>query len=235
LPALKPASENSLEKRLQLIKDGNDDLARNALIQDYIPFIIRVVSQRTNRYVEMENSDEFSVGMIAFNEAIDKYDAVRGSFLRFAELVIENRLKDLWRKKQQEFREIPLEYCLQQASGDFPEPYIEIDDDSICLQLEIKRYSTELAKFGISFEDLVQETPKHKDTRQNAISLSERISKDKPVVKEIYAKKRLPLTKIVIKFKTSLKILKRSKKFILSIVIIFTGGFNLLKSWVKKS
>ncbi len=235
MSGLKPPAENSLEKRLQKIKEEASSIERNQLIQDYIPFIIKTVANQLNRYIETENSDEFSIGLIAFNEAIDKYDFAKGSFLSFAELVIKNRVKDLYRKKQREQREISLESFLDNSLDSFLEPYNEINEDSIFLREEIKRYEDELQKFSITFEDLVEETPKHSDTRQNAVELSERISEDRIIVKEIYAKKRLPVSKIVLKFRTTVKIVKRSRKFIISMVVIFTGSFNQIKSWVKNS
>lgn len=235
LSGLKPVPENPLEKRLQITKDYENQYERNNLIQDYIPFIIRVVSNQLNRYIETENSDEFSIGLIAFNEAIDKYDATKGNFLSFAELVIRNRVRDLCRKKLKEQREISLEGYQEGFPDNFHEPYEEIDTDSISLKEEIKRYEAELIKFNISFEDLVRETPKHSDTRQNAVNLSEQISKDQPIVDEMYAKRRLPISKIALKFRTTLKIIKRSKKFIISTVVIFTGSFSQLKIWVKNS
>lgn len=225
----------SLERRLEIIKYNDDQTERNTLIEDYIPFIIRVVSNQLNRYIETENCDEFSVGLIAFNEAIDKYDMARGSFLSFAELVIRNRVKDSCRKKYKFEREISLDDCLENSQGSFSEPYSEINDDSIVLRDEIIRYESELAKFKISFEDLVKETPKHSDTRQNAVILSQRISGDQVIVDEMYAKKRLPVTKVASKFQSTIKIIKRSKKFIISMVIIFTGSFSQLKLWVKNS
>lgn len=231
----KQSTLNPLEKRLEIIKKGQDSVERNDLIQDYIPFIIKTIAGQLNRYIETENSDEFSIGLIAFNEAIDKYEATKGNFLSFAELVIRNRVKDLCRKKQKEQREISLEGFLEHSPENFSEPYNEIDDDAIAMREEIKRYEAELHSFGISFEDLVEETPKHSDTRQNAVNLSERISEDKIIVKEIYTKKKLPVSKIVLKFQTTLKIVKRSKRFILSMVIIFTGSFNQLRIWVKNS
>ncbi len=230
----KQATLSPLEKRLEIVKKGQDPLERNDLIQDYIPFIIKTIASQLNRYIETENSDEFSVGLIAFNEAIDKYDATKGNFLSFTELVIRNRVKDLYRKKQKEQREISLEGFLEHSPESFTEPHNEIDD-AIVMREEIKRYEAELHSFGISFEDLLEEIPKHADTRQNAVTLSERISEDKIIVKEIYAKKRLPVSKIVLKFHTTLKIVKRSKRFILSMIIIFTGSFNQLRIWVKNS
>jgi len=233
LPAPGLAPEKSLEERIRIVKHSIDPIARNELIQDYIPFIIRVVSNQLNRYIETENSDEFSIGMIAFNEAIDKYDFAKGSFLGFAELVIKNRVRDLWRKKHRERREISLEDCLDSAMSGFRELYTEIDDDLISLQEEIKIYQTELNKFGISFEDLVTETPKHRDTRQNATELSWQISQDEAIVQEIFERKKLPQKKIVLKFQTTLKTLRRSNKYIISLVIILTGSFSQLRAWVK--
>lgn len=235
MPGLKPVSADRLEKRLQMILVDNNEAERNDLIQDYIPFIIRVVSNQLNKYIETENSDEFSIGLLAFNEAIDKYNSAKGSFLGFAELVIRNRVKDLCRKKVKEQREVSLEDCLESYPGSFREPSTEIDYDSISLREEIKSYEQELKRFKITFEELVQETPKHSDTRQNAISLSHEISKDQPIVEEMYAKRRLPLNKIVLKYHTTLKIIKRSRKFIISMVVIFTGGFCQLQLWVKNS
>jgi RNA polymerase sigma factor len=231
-------SENSLELRLQIIKENKHKEAqteRNNLIHDYMPFIIRVIANQVNRYIEVENSDEFSIGLIAFDEAIEKYDSSRGNFLSFAELVIRNRIKDYCRKKRKEDREVFLEDCLQNSAGNFPEAEVQIDEESIYLQEELQRYQAELAKFQITFEDLVRESPKHRDTRDNAVRLSRQISADKPLVEEIYAKRRLPVTKIIFKYQTTLKIIKRSRKFIISMVVIFTGGFSQLKLWVKNS
>lgn len=230
-----PARENPLDIRLHKIKTEQCCEERNNLIQDYIPFIIRVISKQLNRYIETENCDEFSIGLVAFNDAIDKYDSAKGGFLSFAELVIRNRIKDELRKQLKDQREVSLEECQESSLGRFNGNYGQIDDDVISIKEEIRVYEQELAKFAISFEDLVKETPKHTDTRQNAIKLSTQISDDKPIVEEIYAKKRLPIKKIALKYETTVKILKRSKKFIVSIVIILTGNFWSLKNWVKNT
>ena len=100
--------ENPVEKRLEAIK-GGDLEERNKLIEDYVPFVIKTVSKQLNRYIETENCDEFSVGLIAFNEAIDRHESDRGNFIKFAELVISNRIKDTLRKKKRQPKEISYE------------------------------------------------------------------------------------------------------------------------------
>ena len=84
---------------LQKIKSG-DRLLKDRFISDYQPFIIKSVSQiLNNKYIDIENSEEYSVGLIAFNEAIEKYDVNKGkNFMKFAELVIRRRMVDYFRK-----------------------------------------------------------------------------------------------------------------------------------------
>lgn len=230
----RPIAENSVEKRLEAIKRGDLE-ERNKLIADYIPFIIKVVSKQLNRYIETENCDEFSIGLIAFNEAIDNYNCEKGVFLRFAELVIGNRIKDALRKKRQELREIYFEDCSENVLQHLDSVYVKREEDSSSLREEINQYERELSRFKITLEDLVEETPKHRDTRNNAILLSEQISEDKPLVETIYSKRRLPISQIALKYKSTVKIIKRSRKYIISLVVIFTGSFTQLKYWVRNS
>ena len=57
-------------------KIKNTDI--NELIEEYIPFIIKTISKFTNRYVSIENDEEFSIGLFGFYEAIQKYNNDRG-------------------------------------------------------------------------------------------------------------------------------------------------------------
>ena len=68
-------------------------------IEKHIPFIISCISKFTGRYVSIENDDEYSIGMIAFVEAIEKYKEEKGDFYAFSRLVIESRLKNFFEKE----------------------------------------------------------------------------------------------------------------------------------------
>lgn len=50
-----------------------------------------------------------TIALMAFTEAVRKYDENRGNFLGFAKLVIESRLKTYFGKKRKEAPEISLE------------------------------------------------------------------------------------------------------------------------------
>jgi len=74
----------------------DDKRKRDLFIEAYKPFIAAVVSKICGKYKQYGIDEELSVGLLAFNEAIDKYDG-RGSFLSFAKLVIKSRLYDYFR------------------------------------------------------------------------------------------------------------------------------------------
>lgn len=63
----------TLEERVKLIQEGNQH-ERNQLIKEYIPFIQKHISQQLGKYIDTKNSDLYSIGLMAFNEAIDKYN-----------------------------------------------------------------------------------------------------------------------------------------------------------------
>ena len=72
---------------------------RNKFIEAHLSFIIKTITKLTNKYVSLENDEEFSIALIAFNEAIDKYNSSRGPFLPFAQLVILSRLKNYFQSE----------------------------------------------------------------------------------------------------------------------------------------
>lgn len=94
----------------RIIQIQQDDIReQEKLIKEYLPFIIKAISETTNKYVETENSEELSIGLEAFNEAINKYNQEKGSFINFAQLVIKSRITDYMRKKMKEPVILPIE------------------------------------------------------------------------------------------------------------------------------
>lgn len=203
---------------------------KNRIIEEHLPFIVHTIAQVTGRYVELENSEEFSIGLMAFDEAITKYNADHeASFLSFARLVITSRIKDLMKKETHRNIVISLEQMVE-SHGEQVGVMEQSFENEVALEVEI--WESTIKKFGFDFEQLVDESPKHVDTRNNAIDLSERISDDKETVDDMYKKFKLPMPKIIIRFGTTKKILKRSKKFIIATVVILTKNLVLLKQWI---
>ena len=212
-------------------KIKNTDI--NEIIEEYIPFIIKTISKFTNRYVSIENDEEFSIGLVGFYEAVQKYNNDKGPFLPFAQLVITSRLKNYYNKENKYNLHISMD-SMEEEGINIKEKLSNPIEDKSELVDEMDELKREINIFGFSLEDLVDEAPKHVDTRANALDLSEKVSKDKPLVDFMYTKMRLPIKQISLKYRVTQKVIKGSKKFIITGIIIFYRNFRNLKLWIKR-
>lgn len=212
------------------IKSNNTDV--NELIEKHMPFIIKSISDVTGRYVSCENDEELSVGLLGFHEAIERYDNEKGHFLSYAKLVIGSRIKN-YLKSENKHHHSSLDELLDKGL-EIKDEYLEEEEDNGVLLEQINKLKNEISSFGFSLEDLADEAPKQQATRNNAISLSEEISKEEEFTSFMYVKKRLPIKRIVLRFAVTEKVIKRSKKFIISVVIIFDKNLSALKNWIRK-
>ena len=205
----------------------------NILIDNYMPLIIKTVSSITGRYVSVKNDDEFSIALMAFKEAVDKYDENKGIFSSFAKLVISSRVKNHLVRENKHNKVESIEE-LSESGINIEDIYHTEIEGSDEISIEISKLKDEINKFGFSFEDLVEEAPKHDDTRKRAISISEKVNDEVILKNFMYEKRRLPIKQISLKFSVTEKILKRSKRFIISVVIILDKNFRNLKLWVRR-
>ncbi|HAX73492.1 MAG TPA: RNA polymerase subunit sigma [Firmicutes bacterium] len=203
---------------------------KNKMIQDHIPFIIKTVSDVTGRYVTLEH-DEMSIGLLAFNEAIDKYDETKGAFLAFAKLVIKSRVLTYLKGDKISFKESSLDE-LSEAGIEFADTRTYTQQD---LVHEIESLKHQILQFGFNLEELADDCPKHKDTRIKGITLSKEISLNESILFKMYEKLRLPIKLISVEFVVSEKFLKGSKKFIITATIIFDKKYGSLLQWLEGS
>lgn len=220
-----------IEERLKAIKEGNKE-ERERFISEYIPFIIKAITKTTNRYIEVENNDEYSIGLEAFNEAIDRYDFKKGNFINYAETVIRSRVIDYQRKQKRTNNMISINEKKEEGieiedilkSKDFTEGY-DIKD-------QMNRFESKLKEFGITLTELVEEAPKHIDTRLNAIRIAKTIAEDKNIMEELYRRKILPAKSIMEKTHATKKVLKGNRKFIIATVLILDSELDVLIDYV---
>lgn len=210
----------------------NENTDVNELIEKHMPFIIKSISDVTGRYVSCENDEELSVGLLGFHEAIERYDNEKGHFLSYAKLVIGSRIKN-YLKSENKHQHSSLEDLLDKGL-EIKDEYLEEKEDNGILLEEINKLKNEISSFGFTLEDLANEAPKQQATRMNAISLSEKISKEEELTSFMYLKGRLPIKRIVLQFSVTEKVIKRSKKFIISVVIIFDKNLRALRNWIRK-
>lgn len=232
--------KDSLEQLVEEIQKGDLEL-RNQLISQYKPFIAKTVSTVCKRYID-EQDDEFSIGLIAFNEAIEKYSTDKGSsLLAFAELIIKRKVIDYIRKEVKMGRMV--HFDLNEGEEDeFLQSKIEADlsleeynrfIEQEHRKEEIMYYQKVLKEFGLSFEELVEQSPKHMDARQNAIQVAKVLIEEESLKKILFQKKRLPVKQLEKKVDVSRKTIERNRKYIIAMAIILAGDYVYLKEYIK--
>lgn len=235
--AVNSSDTKDLASVIDRIKEGDNQLREN-FIKDYIPFIIKVLSSSSKSKIDIKNSDEYSIGLIAFNEAIEKYDNGKNkkgfNFFSFAELIIKRRIIDHIRLNSRN-KETPFSYF--ETDGDcFHEKYLQDDSwiryDRIEVFQEIKHYSKVLDNFGININDLHKFTPKHKDSIRMCVDIARKIAENKEIYNKLLRKKYFPMKDIMKIVNVHPSTIEKNRKFIISVCVIYANNYEYLKTYL---
>lgn len=188
-----------IREDILLVQQGKEE-ERNRIIKKYLPFILKVTSRTCKRFVRAGEDDEVSVALIAFNEALDKYNTEQNSsFFSFAETVIRRRIIDYFRKNQHVNRDLPFSSLVSEGE----------EEDAL-----------QLKDFGIEFRDLVKVSPKHQDARISALQVARLIVYNEKYRLHLKRTKTLPMKELARVAAVSRKTLERQRKYIIALVVI---------------
>jgi len=234
------AVQATLKDLVTRAKAGDED-ARNQLIHDYLPFVLKVTSQKARRYVNPGQDDEVSVAMLAFNEAIDAYVEGRGNFLSFSQTVIQRRLVDYYRREKARDRALPLSQWEDEEETS-PEaiPLLEAaravwqqEEADAERRRELEVYEALLRRAGLSFNDLVRVAPKHRDTRMTAIALAREVA-SRPDYRELVESGEVPTGYLVKTCSVSRRLVERHRSYIVSVALILSHDFPYLQEYLAE-
>lgn len=235
----------TIRQAIAQVQQGEENV-REELIRQYIPFILKVTSQACKRFVRLGEDDEVSVALMAFNEALDKYDSsLNTSFFTFAQSVVKRRIIDYFRKSDQNKWEIPLSAIIQEDGEDRNETsqldritwqfsqkqYFE-EDIAELRRDEIIEYNRELQNYGITFRELAEASPRHQDARIAAFKAARIICSNERYRQHLIRTRSLPLKELEAEVDVSRKTLERQRKYIIALTIILMGQYYFLEEYL---
>jgi len=236
----KKKKKNTLEEMVLLIQQG-DRYLLDEIINSYKPFIAKTVSSVCKRYI-YETDDEFSIGLIAFNEAIEKYSKERGnSLLSFSEVIIKRRVIDYIRKQSKNQHlsfDLTNDTNEEETAGTIIVNELSLDDyqkknDEQLRKDEIVHFQKLLTTFDLSFSDLVEISPKHVDARKNAIMAAKLLVENEELKEMLFTNKRLPIKQLEKMVDVSRKTIERNRKYIIAIALILSSDYVYMKDYIK--
>ncbi|NLL04373.1 MAG: RNA polymerase sigma-I factor [Clostridiaceae bacterium] len=219
---------------LKNIKDG-DEVLRNEFISSYIPFILKVTSKTVGKYIDVKNSDEYSIALSAFNESINSYNFDKNyNFFLFSEQVIKRRLIDYSRKSSKQ-KEYPFSYF--EEDYDFnEEPYLNssyFQMEEIESRESIMDFCNKLREYDITLMDLTKSIPKHKDSRKLCIKIARELAEDDKLYQKLIKNKSIPRNELKKRIQVHNKTIGNNRKYIIAICLIIRGDLQLSQKYLQ--
>jgi len=202
-----------------------DSEAREAFLAEHQTFIRHVASQACFHSLEWGRDDELSEAMIAFNEAIDLFVTDKGvPFLAFARVLMKRRLIDYYRKNRLKHA-ISLD---QEDIGRGIDIYLGLDEFREQEQdreraEEIQQFSRALASFQLTYQNLVEVSPKHRDSRKTLLRAARELAFDSELWPQVERSGKVPMKALALKTQIHPKVLVRGRKYILAVAILMAN------------
>ena len=196
-------------------------------LEDFImlheAFILKSASKASRRFVT-KSDDEWSVALLGFTEAIEKYDPEKGTFLSYAGMIIRSRLIDWFRTNGRQSADIHTE----DMYGDVEDT--GYNDD---LRLEIHALGEALGGYGLSFSDIAKNSPKAEKTKSACKEILLYLIKDRDLTIEIRRTGMLPIKNIEKNLNLPRKTIERHRKYIIAAMEILTGDYPYLSEYLR--
>lgn len=224
---------------------GNETLT-NRLIQENKSFIKACAYASMHHYIT-ENDDAYSIALLGFLEAIDKYEATLGSFSSFASLVIKRRLIDYLKSQAKYNKEISIEPIRMDGEiekGQDPssismeirektaKAYEENNTSVFKAKIEIEEMQKILGTYGFSFFDLTTCSPKANKTKKSCAIAVKTLLLTPELFASMRQTKTLPMKELQENSQVPRKILERHRKYIIAASEIIAGEFPTLYAYL---
>lgn len=236
------SSNETVESRVARARNG-DAQAREKLIRDYMPFVLKTASAATRRFLVVGQDEEVSVALQAFDEALMAYTSPKPGFVAFAATVIRRRLIDYFRKEKRR-NEAPFSSLVNDDDDDWPETLGALEANPNWEKVlerrdEMDRWRELLHQYGLSLERVVKRTPKHVDARERAIRLAALVAENDELRGKLVSSHKLPVDDIIRivgdSVPVSKKTIERQKDYITAVAVMLSFDFPTLQEFLDVS
>jgi len=234
------SQSSSMDDRAVKARDSKD--GTEGLIEEFKAFINARVARYSVHADAMQRDEMQSTAMLAFYEAIKKYDPAKGHFLPFANMIVCARLIDFNRRiSNRTIPTISLDDTGDDEEGDQAQSaavselsirIYESERRRESLVEEIEQFKAELSAWGLTLASLVEQSPKHSKLRDEYREAITKISQAPDIMQTIQVKRYFPQKAIGEITGLPQKKLERARNYILASLIIITGDYDALSDYV---
>ena len=228
----------SIQSRVERAR--NDKSASDALIADYLQYIKSEASKASGRMVT-EHDEEFSIALIGFYDAIKTYEETRGAFLKYASVIIRNRLIDEHRREKRYAVPISLDEAVSDDGEitigdnlqDGKDEYSDIDFRE-ATRKEIVELTMQLKGFGLTLNDIADNCPKQDRTLESCHKAVIYAIANPDLINAMKLTRKLPLATLVEGSGAERKTLERHRKYLVALLLVYSNGYEIIREHLKK-
>ena len=234
---------NDEHKIVEQVYAAKEDVrAADDLIRVYLPFIKAETVKFLKRSPIEGQDDELSIAMMAFHEAIGGYSRTRGSFLKYAAMLIRSRLVDYSRREQRHSRIISLDTpapigeegtTLGETLADDRDPHEETASRD-ATRAEIEELTRQIQAFGASLSDVADNRPRQQRTLDACRKALEYAKGNPGLLDDLLKTKRLPIGQLADGSGVERKTLERHRKYMVALLLIYTNGYEIIRGHLKQ-
>lgn len=232
---------NENHKIIRQVMKAKDNMQEaDAFIKTYMPFIKAETAKYLRRPPIEGHDDELSIAMIAFHEAICGYSSARGSFLKYAAMLIRSRLIDYHRKEQRHSNIISLDM----PAGEDETPLLDTltdksnhSDEMVArnaTRSEIEELTRQMKAFDVSLTDVADNCPKQQRTLEVCRKALGYARENPELLDELLRTKRLPIARLCEGGGVERKTLERHRKYMVALLLIYTNGYEIIRGHLKQ-
>ena len=231
---------------MELVLGANySELGFEKLVRENKRWILTLASRTCVRFIT-ESDDEWSIALMAFNEAVEGFDGEKGSLRSIAAVVIRRRLTDYMRSEgrhsaEQSVRPAACEGELEEDESGALELSVRqrvaevsmADDSGAKAREEIAEMQEILSEYGFSFFDLAEASPKAEKTKRSCGTAIRTLVASVILMAAMRLRRLLPVKELSEKSGVVRKILDRHRKYIIASAEILDGDFPILASYLS--
>jgi RNA polymerase sigma factor len=107
-------------------------------------------------------------------------------------------------------------------------------EEAVILKEEVFAFRHKLSQFGLTVDDLVEGAPRRAKTLSKVTRIGREASKDETIATKLYSTKKLPMAMILKVVKTTKKVLKTYRDFIVAVIIVYTENYEVIRQYLIK-
>lgn len=227
----------------KILQSQNDPVAMNDIISEHQGFIHKCIQDYRHETGDATEDDQTTVAMMAFKEAVERYEKTKGKFMPFAALIIKRRLIDQYRSNARHGAHTFGSFDDRMGDEGERESTVYEIKASIAqhqqteyrgnLVLEIEAYKQALSHFQLQFSELVEQAPKSDDLKSLYVGLAQAIHDNTDLKRRTTEQGRLPIQELELLSGVNRKKIERGRKYILAVFVLMSGDFEMLSQYIK--